>query len=684
MTTSTTEELLPPKWASAVAPNSGKTYYYHLDTKVTTWRKPPLFKEYEDKASGRKYYHNLATDATQWDEPALEDIISSPEMEAFVLTGEKMPAGSVPTASSSSTGFPSSSTAAVEYTSMTEDRSRNQVVDPATLKTPEERKRAFASLVEFFLETKMQSVAATASASSTGSFNPNAKVSSSGTYTKIKWEELLKAGIESDPRFQCVESGGERKQIFHETTQRLEIQKREQDRKAKHHARHDLLEALRMNYPAKKRGLTFREAAGSLQALPCWHVLQDDFERDEVFQEFQEEWEREERAERKRLRAEKLKELEEKFSNNPDLRRSQVTWREVLRQYKDDPTFNSLTKAEALSAFQSYLQATGEKMQKQARSFKYRLERDARAAFKKWLKDRTCSQNEDFKQLDAFLKTERKNAGKEEYLRAPDNAKLITVECSWAECLNWYDLTKQKVYENMLGNSGSKPDELFKAHMEEIREQLEEDRARVEAILAEEAEKSNGRGFAVHRETTLDEFHEFLRRRKRVNPVHTRVLWQDLVTLADKQKQKAEKSEKKARQRLVLFLAERKEVGPSMKYSEAEARFRDEPVWEAVDPEQRKAMFQTFIEQISHMQQESARRDKRRDEETSDESSGAEQYEMSEESDRRTKKRSSRGEKRSKRSRRRKKSDGRYQYNSEDEGSHSEPSRKKKKKKRTK
>ena len=74
------------------------------------------------------------------------------------------------------------------------------------------------------------------------------------------------------------------------------------------------------------------------------------------------------------------------------------------------------------------------------------------------------------------------------YLFRPDS-KLISVESSWGEILNWYGLPKQKFYLNTLGSAGSSAEKLFQGHVQELKEALDEDRLRIKQLLEEEAEK---------------------------------------------------------------------------------------------------------------------------------------------------------------------------------------------------
>ena len=66
-------------WKSAVDPSTSKTYYYHSQTKITTWKKPKGFDEAQklkrlwkatvDQNTGKTYYYNSKTKEVRWDKP---------------------------------------------------------------------------------------------------------------------------------------------------------------------------------------------------------------------------------------------------------------------------------------------------------------------------------------------------------------------------------------------------------------------------------------------------------------------------------------------------------------------------------------------------------------------------------------------------------------------------------------
>eukprot|EP00392_Amoebophrya_sp_AT5.2_P012291 g12389.t1 len=226
---------------------------------------------------------------------------------------------------------------------------------------------------------------------------------------------------------------------------------------------------------------------------------------------------------------------------------------------------------------------------------KFRKERDARLRFRKWLTDRTLEvrDTDGLRKLDEFLEKEKRVLGvlgdledgsapgdsrdsrgeknrrrKEEdrdreYLTVEDgDMRMITLETKWPEVLHWYELPSQPVYRALLAsNSGSTPQQLFEGHMQTLKDTFEEDKKRVEGYLEEELEKEkedfNGKMkteyFKISPNTELPDFEKFVRRRgKRIHLVHVRVLWEQLVAKAELEKQRAERNDKKARQKLVL------------------------------------------------------------------------------------------------------------------------------------
>eukprot|EP00392_Amoebophrya_sp_AT5.2_P012290 g12388.t1 len=354
---SSTTSDLPPLWASATSPD-GRVYYYHTKTHETTWTKPvSQWKEYSDPKSNRKYYYNTETKKTQWECPP-ELLSGGGTAQGGVGGSGNSSAGSTNSTSRStisinvtgaslqgsatanSSSSPHENQHVPEYTSVTEQRGRNtdgsfsfqgvltgngnkalqklqkELVaytpdNVEQLKTKfegrkyEERRGEFSDIIESRLEVV---------------FEETGKL-------KMKWDELLrdeKLNPALDARFSLIETGGERKQIFHEVLQRMETTKRESARKAKHHATHELLEVLRSKWPGKKRAARFRDCYDFCAQFPCWRILGDDLARDEVFQEFQDAYDQELKEDKKRQRKENMKTLENMFATNPDITRSKI------------------------------------------------------------------------------------------------------------------------------------------------------------------------------------------------------------------------------------------------------------------------------------------------------------------------------------------------------------------------
>ena len=81
--TPTNETILDAKyWKATLDPNTSQTYYYHTETKVTTWEKPEGFDEAQklkedaklwkatvDPNSGKTYYYHGKTKEVRWTKP---------------------------------------------------------------------------------------------------------------------------------------------------------------------------------------------------------------------------------------------------------------------------------------------------------------------------------------------------------------------------------------------------------------------------------------------------------------------------------------------------------------------------------------------------------------------------------------------------------------------------------------
>merc|ERR1719510_2912083 len=102
----------------------------------------------------------------------------------------------------------------------------------------------------------------------------------------MKWEEALKL-IQDDKRFNVFPSGGEKRQMFGEYLNRKQREEKENTRKRRQSSRDDMLALLRTNINGSieiKPSTKFRDVYEWLAVHECWEYLENDDERDEVFQ----------------------------------------------------------------------------------------------------------------------------------------------------------------------------------------------------------------------------------------------------------------------------------------------------------------------------------------------------------------------------------------------------------------
>jgi len=664
---------LPPDWASAVAPDSGKTYYYHVKTHETTWTKPTTTTTLGGGSGGASaaspesssHDNNIHVSDRDREREEREHIRLNRDRDSIRDNHrDKFHREQLHQDSSD------------RYNLNHEDLEFSNM-------SREERKKYFVSLLEEELEKiireKTNNAAAAAKeksekdqlSSNNGSSEPAWDPNRLNLANLIRWDLMLKR-IEKDPRFVALESGGDRKQTFNETLSKLQIRKRDELRKKKIQAKQELHDVVlkhewknsgtygsagsgdssksRLPIPKKKLGTTFREVYDFLMQFECFKLLgPSDTDRDDAFQEYMNTWEAEERVRLERVRVERMVEFERRLekdyingigSVDPDKPLIQsLRWRDIWEKYREDPviTGNSvsnsisesnsksreksesktsssssgytLEKADAIRAFEKWQDEAVEKQIMERKKNRFRRERKARQAFLDWLIERTAVSTQEFLNLELFIEKEQKQLAeaaesissptqqqnKPQYVSAPlepngRQMRLISLESSWAEVFNWYDLENVGEYKNLLdSNSGSTAQQLFLGHLEGLRQTMEIDRRKIEDILYDQQ-------FLITPDTRFEDFCEYIRRIEKINPLNMKLVFEDLM-----------KQEKVNRRKLVRLLADCEAITTDMDYDKACRFFRrssgslhdPEGLWNLLSDYSRREVYESFWEQIS-------------------------------------------------------------------------------------
>jgi len=465
-------------WTEHTAPD-GRRYYFHKASGKSAWEKPDELKSVQERAitasntawkeytsaSGKKYYFNTATRKTQWDMP---DEMKAAAAAAAAAAGGGAPASLAPP---SAPAVPAASVPAAAPTPVPAPASAavagNESMRAATISTPTGGTPAFVA-------------AATAPVSASEPINEaevaTAKfmelLSSAGVKEEMEWEDAMKLIINSQS-YRVLASLAERKATFVKWREQKREEREEAERKRQRQIKVDFVQLLK-DTPALTSRTRFPKAIEMLSLEPRWIAIGDEFEREELFEEYAMSLERKEAAERRALRKERMTEFKSVLLQSGLTVRSQ--WRKVQVQLEEEPASKALDKIDRLAVYEEVaraLEAEGEQQRQREREVERRLERKRRDQFRS-------------------------------LLSAKHSEGAFHVRSHWRDVSKVLAGTQE--YQGALQQSGSTPAELFEDFIEQLNEQYQAHRKTLKAIMA--ALHGN---FTVTLETKFDAFEAALR-----------------------------------------------------------------------------------------------------------------------------------------------------------------------------
>ncbi|KAJ6259125.1 hypothetical protein Dda_6022 [Drechslerella dactyloides] len=469
-------------WQEARAPD-GKTYYYNSQTKATQWQKPlemmaPLeraiagqpWREYTTP-EGKKYWSHVETKQSVWDMPD--------SFRVAVESAQKLP--TLPPAPQFVTGGMSNFNNSIyqpsgphrERERVERDRDDHPPAERPGASLPDNvnpaRAAAFANTLGDKNESQYQNYADAEAA-----FFKLLKKNNIGPDSS--WEQALKLVIK-ESAYRAIKDPKDRKAAFEKYTAELRMQDLEKQKDRMTKLRQDFTTMLK-SHPEIKYYTRWRTARKYIEGETIFRSAADDGERRSLFEEYilelrKEEQERE--AAEKRQALDDLAGLLKSMNLEPYTRWSEAQG--LIREnesFKSESKFQVLSKLDVLNVFESHIKflerSSNDNRQKQ-KQMKQRRERKNREAF-------------------VALLDELQANGK------------IRSGCKWKEI---HPLIKDdERYDNMLGQSGSTPLDLFWDKVEDIEREVRSKKNIVMDILEE-------RRFQVSPKTNLDEFIHTLR-----------------------------------------------------------------------------------------------------------------------------------------------------------------------------
>mmetsp|Transcript_57049 Transcript_57049/g.137918 ORF Transcript_57049/g.137918 Transcript_57049/m.137918 type:complete len:573 (+) Transcript_57049:92-1810(+) len=480
-------------------------------------------KTVDPKAAVEKIEASLAKFA-EVSKPTYDDALnpSDPEFVGIVICGEVVSGGELKVD--------------LDDVFVEEPREEEEKEEEPEWASPEERRAAFVELLQ-----------------------------EKGVKPTMKWEEALKL-VQEDRRFNALNTAGERKQCFAEFVTQTKKRAKEEEREKRKRAKDDFIAAL-SDWEDLRVTSRYKEAAEAFCDKEFFKLIEED-ERDELFQDFLDEHEKKIREDRRKKRKEYVEKVKTVYAENEEI--SVLSrWRDVQDILRDNETYKWLSKLEALTSWEEWIQETEKKELESKSKGKFRTERKTRDAFKQLLKD-----------------NQEKGA-----------IKMTT---------HWRDLSQtiqdEPGYLNLLPQSGATPHDLFDDFIDELNERYKEDRAKIKKW-------GKAKGLVVTSTSTAEWFHEQLQGEEgflQIPEEHRRLVFDSLVTKAKEQDEDVEKNAKKNRKKFVELLQKTREVTASTTYDMAVKILGSSPAWEAVDEQTRRQCFDIFVDQLK-IQSESRR-----------------------------------------------------------------------------
>jgi len=493
--------------------SDGRRYYYNRVTKQSSWDKPECLKSAEEKLN-----------TTSWKEYKTAD-----GRDYFYNPGTKQSVWEMPIELKRLRGL-------VKDDDQEEEGGGEEREEQPEWATQEERRGAFRELLE-----------------------------EKGVKPTMKWEEALKL-IQEDRRFNALSTAGERKQVFAEFVTQTKKRAKEEEREKRKRAKDDFIVAL-SSWEDLRLSSRYKEAAEAFCDKEFFKLIEED-ERDELFQDFMDEHEKKSREDRRKTRKEYVEKIKGIYVEN-----SEITvlsrWRDVQDILRDNETFRWLSKLEALTSWEEWVQETEKKELESKTKGKFRTERKTRDAFR-----------------DLMKESHAKGA--------------LKSSTQWREYAQIVEDDPR--YLNLLPQSGSSPHDLFDDFLDELNERYKEDRAKIKKW-------AKAKGLVVTSTSTPEWFHDQLQGEEgflQIPEEHRSMVFDSLVSKAREQDEDVEKNAKKNRKKFVELLQKTREVTASTTYDMAVKILGSSPAWEAVDEQTRRQCFDIFVDQLK-IQSESRR-----------------------------------------------------------------------------
>ncbi|KAG0236940.1 PRP40 pre-mRNA processing factor 40 [Actinomortierella wolfii] len=602
----------------------GREYYYHTVTKQTVWQKPDElktpkeleleacpWKEYTTK-EGKKYYHNAKTSSTVWTIPdeykiLLEQfeqekeeikqrkekerqqqmlekqqqqqnqpppqmlqsppqILQSPPQQQQIQVGAPV---AIPFAPPIAGGLP---------TPHVQPPLAGLPVRPGAPFVPPMQRPPFVPVPQ--RPAKPQPATNVVNQAPEFATKEEAEkafmkmLKDTGVTSTWTWEQTMRAVV-TDPMYRALKTTVERKAAFQAYIEEQRITEQEEAKAKQQKLRADFLKLLENSGKVTHatRYSSIKQMFADEDAYKAFG--DDDRLRQSVFSSFVDDLNRKEKEQARQRRREGMTKLAALLKTMPEITYA-TRWAAAQELFMAKPEFQreevvrSLNRVDQLSVFEEHIKALEreyEHQRERKRLLRRRTERKRREAFKAML-------------------TELRNAGK------------VNARTEWSQV--YPSLKDDARYQDILGQPGSTPQELFWDLIEDLDEKLYQDRKLVQEVL-------KTIDYEIVPETTFDEFYAKVQPQERLQSItkeDMQLIFDQLLAKAVHQaKEEKRRLERIARKKAEAFRYMLKHLDPPVTvestWDEVKVKAESKPEYNAFEnDEQRKEVFERYIERL--------------------------------------------------------------------------------------
>ncbi|KAA0716075.1 A-processing factor 40 -like protein [Triplophysa tibetana] len=577
----------------------GKTYFYNTESKQSTWEKPDdlkspaeqmlskcPWKEYKSD-TGKPYYYNSQTKESRWTKPKeLEDLEAMIKAEENG-TADVVAPGTTPAVTSQSESSVAMVAVAEIETTMTTSTIEEQpshvpaqdaevssdVTVNSTEETPsvetqpsndvsqEERPELVKKVYKW--NTKEEAKQA---------FKELLK--EKGVSSNASWEQAMKLII-NDPRYSALPKLSEKKQAFNAYKVQTEKEEKEEAR-IKYKESKETFQRFLENHEKMTSTTRYKKAEQMFNEQEVWSCVPER-DRLEIYEDVLFYLAKKEKEQAKQLRKRNWEALKNILDNMANVT-YRTTWSEAQQYLLDNPTFaedeelQNMDKEDALICFEEHIRA---------------LEKE----------------EEDEKQKTLLRERRRQRKNRECFQKFLDELHEHGQLHSMSAWMEMYPTVSADIrFNNMLGQPGSTPLDLFKFYVEDLKARYHDEKRIIKDILKD-------KGFLVEINTGFEDFGSVISSDKRATTLdagNIKLAFNSLLEKAEAREREREKEEaRKMKRKEAAFKSMLKQATPPLEpeaaWEAARERFLKEPAFEDITLEsERKRIFKDFMHVLEH------------------------------------------------------------------------------------